>query len=263
MTRSVVGLDLDGVLWRGTRPVDGSARAVAALRDAGVEVAFLTNNANPTIGDYVTKMAGMGIDTAPGEIVTSAQAAARLLERELVVGDRVHVCGGPGLVEAVSERGLTVVTGPPASAVVVGYDPGFDYEALDRASAAVRDGALFVATNVDATFPSGDRLLPGNGALVAAVAAAGGAAPEVAGKPEAPYADLVRERFGPTGVMVGDRPSTDGALADVLGWPFALVLSGVAGSDGEEPVPEPAPSYLADDLAALVPVLLDAFARPT
>lgn len=259
MTRRVVGLDLDGVLWRGVRPIDGSARAVATLRDAGVQVAFLTNNANPTVEDYVAKMADMGIDATAGEIVTSAQAAARLLARELAAGDRVHVCGGPGLVEAVSACGLTAVGDGPVAAVVVGYDPGFDYDTLDRAAAAVRTGARFVATNVDATFPSGDRLLPGNGALVAAVATAAGTSPVVAGKPETPYSDLVQERCGRHGVMVGDRPSTDGALAATLGWPFALVLSGVAGSDGEEPVPEPAPAYVADDLASLVPLLLEEF----
>lgn len=257
MARRVVGLDLDGVLWRGVHPIEGSAGAVAALREAGVAVAFLTNNANPTLGDYVAKMADVGIEAAPEEFVTSAQAAAELLSRALTAGDRVHVCGGPGLVEAVAARGLEVVGDGPAAAVVVGYDPGFDYDTLARAAEAARAGARFVATNVDATFPSGDLLLPGNGALVAAVATAAGVQPEVAGKPEAPYADLVRERLGRHGVMVGDRPSTDGALAEVLGWPFALVLSGVAGSDDGEPVPDPAPPFVADDLASLVPQLLD------
>jgi ribonucleotide monophosphatase NagD (HAD superfamily) len=92
--------------------------------------------------------------------------------------------------------------------------------------------------------------------LVAAVATASGRAPVVAGKPEPPMADLVRSRFGPVGLMIGDRPSTDGAFAHALGWPFALVLSGVAGADGEEPVPDPAPPFVADDLVQLVPLIL-------
>jgi ribonucleotide monophosphatase NagD (HAD superfamily) len=96
--------------------------------------------------------------------------------------------------------------------------------------------------------------------LTVAVATASGRTPEVAGKPEPSMVALVRERFGDTGVMVGDRPSTDGALAAMLGWPFALVLSGVAGSAGEEPVPEPAPPFVAPDIGALAPQLVTAFA---
>ena len=91
----------------------------------------------------------------------------------------------------------------------------------------MRDGARFVATNLDATYPVPGGLIPGAGSLVAAVATAAGASPEVAGKPEAPTVGLIRERYGDIGVVVGDRPSTDGALATALGWPFALVLSGV------------------------------------
>ncbi len=253
---TVVGLDLDGVLWRGAQPVPGSAEAVKALRDAGWRVAFLTNNANPTVARNVERLGAMGVEARPDEIVTSSQAAAALLAQGLEHGSRVLVCGGPGLEEAVRDRGFVPVTGHPADAVVVGWDRGFDFERLHRASMAVREGARFVATNVDPTFPGEGMLLPGNGALVAAVATAAGAEPEVAGKPEAPYVDLVRERCGERGLMVGDRPSTDGALADALGWPFALVLSGVAGSTGGEAVPDPPPPYVQADLAALARVLL-------
>jgi NagD protein len=100
--------------------------------------------------------------------------------------------------------------------------------------------------------------LPGAGALVAAVSTASGRRPAVAGKPHPSTVQLVHERFGAHGIMVGDRPSTDGALADELGWPFALVLSGVAGSDGGEPGPDPPPRFVAPDLAHLVPDLVHA-----
>ena len=111
--------------------------------------------------------------------------------------------------------------------MVVGFHRGFDYDELVRASAAVRNGARFVATNLDATYPVPGGMIPGSGAIGAAVATASGRAPEVAGKPERPMVDLIRARFGSSGLVVGDRPSTDGALAEALGWPFALVLSGV------------------------------------
>ena len=99
-------------------------------------------------------------------------------------------------------------------------------------------------------------MLPGAGAIVAAIGTASGRTPEVAGKPQPACAALVRGRVGDDGVMVGDRPSTDGAMATALGWPFALVLSGIGGHDPSEPVPTPPPAFVADDLAALVPQLL-------
>ena len=114
----------------------------------------------------------------------------------------------------------------------------------------------FVATNLDPTYPAADGLLPGAGSLVAAVATAGGRAPEVAGKPEPAMAALVRARYGEPVVMIGDRPSTDGAFAAALGVPFALVLSGIAGTAGEEAVPDPRPAFVADDLGALAPQLV-------
>ena len=157
---------------------------------------------------------------------------------------------------ALTERGLRVVDAGPVDAVVVGFHRNFDFDRLTIAADAARGAALFVATNLDPTYPIAGGVVPGTGALAAAVATAAGRAPEVAGKPERPMADLVRVRFGSVGLMIGDRPSTDGAFAQVLGWPFALVLSGVAGADGEEPVPDPAPAFVADDLARLVPLIL-------
>lgn len=252
--------DLDGVVWRGEDPVPGAAGAVARLRAAGLRVAFITNNSSGRVGDYVEKLARMGIDAGPGDLLTSAQAAARLLRHELAPGSRVLACAGPGVVEACTEAGFEVVTEPPAAAVVVGFHRGFDFDALARAADAVRGGARFVATNTDPTYPVPGGLLPGAGALVAAVATAAGRTPLVAGKPHAATVALVRERYGGDGVMIGDRPSTDGALAAALGWPFALVLSGVAGRGGEEPVPDPPPAFVAPDLARLAPALVAAFA---
>jgi 4-nitrophenyl phosphatase len=165
------------------------------------------------------------------------------------------------VVEALDAAGLRPVTREPAAAVVVGFHRKFDFDELDRASAAVRSGARFIATNLDATYPVPGGMIPGSGAIAAAVATASGRAPEVAGKPERPMVDLIRARFGSSGLVVGDRPSTDGALADALGWPFALVLSGVTRRDappGGESIPEPPPPFVADDLAALVPQLIDA-----
>ena len=255
----VVCCDLDGVLWRGDEPLPGSADAVATLREAGLRVGFLSNNSSQPVTEVAHKLETMGVPVTPGEVLTSATAAAELLGADLAPGTRVLVCAGPGVVEELRAVGLAPVDDPPAEAVVVGFHRSFDFDRLDCASAAIRGGARFVATNLDATYPVPGGVVPGAGALVAAVATASGRAPEVAGKPEAPTVALVRHAWGSRGVVVGDRPSTDGALAAALGWPFALVLSGVTvagGGPGGEDIPVPAPPFVAADLAALVPELV-------
>lgn len=257
---SVVCLDLDGVVWRGDEPVPGSSGAVSALRAAGLRIGFVSNNSSMPVADVVAKLGRCGVEAATEEVLTSALAAADLLAADLPPGARVLVCAGPGVDESLTRAGLEPVREPPAEAVVVGFHRDFDFDGLERASRAIRDGARFVATNLDATYPiAGGRLLPGAGSLVAAVATASGRRPEVAGKPYPAAARMVHHRLGPRGVMVGDRPTTDGDFAARLGWPFALVLSGVCArvpGPGEEPVPDPPPPYLADDLAALVPALV-------
>lgn len=252
----VVCCDLDGVVWRGEVAIPGSAAAIARLRGAGYRVAFLTNNSNGRTADYVAKLAAAGVEATEDDVLTSAHAAAAHLTDIMPVGARVLVCAGPGVGEAVTAAGFVVVDSVPADAVVVGWHREFDFERLTRAADAVRSGARFVATNADPTYPIPGGFVPGAGALVAAVAVAGGVAPEVAGKPESPTVALVRARLGDDGIVVGDRPSTDGALAVALGWPFALVLSGVAGSPGEEAIPDPPPAYVTADLAAFAAALL-------
>jgi 4-nitrophenyl phosphatase len=265
-SQPVVCCDLDGVIWRGDDPIPGSAGAVTALRDAGLRVAFLSNNSSATIADVVAKLARCGVDAEPDAVLTSAVAAAHLLADGVEPGARVLASAGPGVVEALEHAGFSVVREPPAAAVVVGWHRDFDFADLDRTSRAVREGARFVATNLDATYPVPGGLVPGAGSIVAAVATASGRSPEVAGKPFPPTAALVHARFGPDGVMVGDRPSTDGAMATALHWPFALVLSGVAAAvpdGGGEPIPAPPPPFVADDLAALAPQLVAALRAGT
>lgn len=243
-------MDLDGVVWRGTETVPGAPGAVARLRAAGCPVAFVTNSALRTPAQVAAKLASHGIPDAEELVITAAMAAAAMVD----AGDRVLAIGSDGLLEALRERGAEVVDGGPADAVVVGITMAFDYDAMTRAMRAIHDGARFIATNTDATYPDATGLLPGNGALVAAVATAGGVEPEVAGKPHAPIAAFARERLGDEGVMVGDRPETDGLFAEALGYDFGLVLTGVIGAD-DLPV-EPPPRFVADDLASLVDRLI-------
>jgi glycerol 3-phosphatase-2 len=239
-------LDLDGVIWLADQPLPGAADAVARLRAAGERVLFVTNNSYARVGDQEAKLARFGIP-AQGDVVTSAMAGATLVE----AGERVLVCGGPGIVEAVRGRGAEPVHEGDADVVAVGFHRDFDYERLRVAMQAIRGGARLVATNDDATYPTPDGPIPGGGSIVAAVAYASGVTPVVAGKPYQPMADLVRTLAGGDGTVVGDRPDTDGVFAKTIGYRFALVLSGVTGRE-DLPV-TPAPDVVADGLAALVP----------
>ena len=238
-------LDLDGVVWLADRPIDGAREAVARLREAGERVLFATNNSWSTLGDQEAKLRRHGID-AVGDVVTSAMAAARLVEP----GQTVLVCGGPGIDEAVAGRGAEPVRVGDADAVVVGFHRDFDYERLRIAVRAIQRGARLIATNDDATYPTPEGAIPGGGAIVAAVAYAAGVTPVVAGKPHGPMAELVRAIGGGQGTVVGDRPETDGAFAVELGYRFALVLTGVTGED-DLPV-SPGPDVVSPSLAALV-----------
>lgn len=249
-------LDLDGVVWRGDRLLPGADGAVRALLGAGHSVIACTNHAlSPAVKHR--QLEQLGVPAIP--VITSAEAAASRCEP----GDRVLVLGDPTLVEVLVAAGLGVLDvfdhpdGHPidgVDVVVVGATARWDRSRVGTAADAVRQGARFLATNDDATYPTsgpaGDRLLPGNGALVAAVAVASGCTPEVTGKPHAATARLIEARHGPVDVVVGDKPETDGGLARELGADFGLVLSGVT-TAAHLPV-EPSPRWVAADLASLV-----------
>ena len=247
-------LDLDGVIWLGPDVVSGVPEAVARLRDAGERVLFLTNNSSRPVTDVLEKLEGMGIEAEADEVATSALAAAEMLEE----GSTALVCGGVGVEEALDRRGVKRVSEGDADAVVVGWFKEFDYDRLTAAFHAVSKGARLIGTNDDPTYPTPDGPVPGGGALLAAVSVAAGVEPEVAGKPHQPMADLVRSRLGDDTdgvILVGDRPSTDGAMAQRLGVKFALVMTGV--SDNEDIPDDPPPDHVADDLPTLVDELLD------
>lgn len=238
-------LDLDGVVWLGDQGIPGAAAAVEQLRDAGQVVAFVTNNSYVPRGKVAAKLASFGIDPRD-DVVTSAMAAATLVEP----GETVLVCAGPGAREEVEARGARAIEEGDADAVIVGFDPGFDYARMMAATRAVRGGARLIATNDDATYPTANGVVPGGGAILASIVTASGVAPIVAGKPYQPIVELIRGRYGATGIGVGDRPDTDGRFARALGYDFGLVLSGVTRPE-DLPV-EPAPDVVAADLAALV-----------
>ena len=242
-------LDLDGVVWLSDEPIPGAARAVARLRARGERVLLVSNNSSARIAEYLAKLQRLGVPTDHADLVTSAEAAATLLEP----GQTALVCAGPGVEEALRAHGVRPVRQGDADAVIVGWHRDFDYQGLTRAATAVGRGARLIGTNDDATYPTPDGPIPGGGAILAAVATAAGVEPIVAGKPHPPMVDLVRARLGPDiggSTVVGDRPSTDGRFAVAVGARFALVLSGVT-KDKDLPV-DPEPAEVATDLASLV-----------
>lgn len=244
--------DLDGVVWLAHRPIPGSVEAIARMRAAGHRVLFVTNNSSARVEVQEAALASIGIP-AEGDVVTSAQAAAWLVQP----GERVLVCGGEGVVQAVEARGAVVGHDAEIDAVIVGWHRTFDYEGLTRAVRAVQHGARLIGTNDDATYPTPDGPIPGGGAILAAVQTAAGVSPAIAGKPYAPMADLVRSIVGAEAasraVMVGDRPSTDGLFARTLGCRYAHVHSGVTPKGA---VVEPHPDLAADDLGGVADALI-------
>jgi glycerol 3-phosphatase-2 len=249
-------LDLDGVVYRGAQSVARAPEALAAARKMGMRLAFVTNNALRPPEQVAQRIRAAGVKAEASEIATSAQAAARMLAEQLPRGSRVLVAGGEGLRLAVQERGMVPVSSADdePAAVVSGYDPELDYARLAEAALAIRHGALWVASNTDATVPTERGLLPGNGALVAFVAAATNATPLVAGKPErALHEESIARSGSKHPLVVGDRLDTDIEGANRAGAASLLVLTGVATlEDLLGAGRQHRPTYLAADLDGLL-----------
>ena len=234
----------------------GSVSAVIRLQEAGEQVLFVTNHSGRTVAEVEERLSGFGIEPRGG-VVTSGMAVAQLVEP----GETVLGLCGPGAVEELEKIGATVVSKRPVDTVVVGFYEEFDYWCLTEGLRAIDDGARLVASNDDVSYPAHDGIRPGAGSILAALVAASGAIPEVAGKPYRTMCDLVEGIAGPNGIVVGDRPDTDGRFAKALGWTFGLVLTGITSEDGL-PV-DPCPDVVSPDLAALVEEVLGEYPPAT
>lgn len=249
-------LDLDGVVYRGPEAIPHAATSLAAARDAGMAIAFITNNASREPGTVADHLVELGISAEAGEVLTAAQAAAVLLAQEVPAGSRVLVVGGDGLLTAVREAGFTVVTSADDEpvAVVQGFAPQVSWRELAEAAYAVQRGATHIASNLDLTLPNERGFAPGNGSLVGAVVNATGVTPLSAGKPEPAMYLLAVDRVGARRpLVVGDRLDTDLRGARAADYPGLHVLTGV--SDARDVVLAAAPerpTYLGLDLRALL-----------
>lgn len=250
----VVLADLDGTLYRGRAAVPGAAAVVREAARRGTRTAYVTNNASRRPAQVSAHLTELGFPARAADVVTSAQAAARLLAGHLEPRAAVVVVGTEALVEEVEAVGLrTSRAADAAEAVVQGHDPCTAWPLLAEAALALRAGVPWVACNLDATLPTERGLLPGNGAMVAALSAATGRTPEVAGKP-APA--LLQEVVARTGarrpLVVGDRLDTDIAAGRAAGFPSLLVLTGVCGAaELLTAAPDRRPDFVGADIGAL------------
>jgi 4-nitrophenyl phosphatase len=221
--------DMDGVLYRGRRPLPGARALLDSLQRAGTPFALVTNNSTRSPHQYVRHLAAMGMRVPAGQIVTSSVGTATYLRTVLRPRSRVLVVGEPALRRAVVNAGFDLSWGH-AAAVVVGLDRRVTYKKLALALAALNRGAAFVATNPDPMLPTETGLLPGAGSIVAALRFASGREPVVIGKPDP---RLLREAMTRTGTrpeqtaMVGDQRSTDIAAGRSAGVFTILVMTGV------------------------------------
>ncbi len=245
-------LDLDGTVFRGDEPTDG---AVQALDRAQARMLFITNNASRSAGEAAEHLNRLGFAAAAEDVVTSAQTAAHLLAAQLPAGSSVLVVGTGALAAEVAAVGLRPVhrfEDRPA-AVVQGHSTDTGWTNLAEATLAIRAGAIWMAANVDRTLPSERGLLPGNGAMVAALRAATDAEPQIAGKPSpALMTDALARGDWRAPLVVGDRLDTDMAGAHAAGLPSLMVLTGVnSARDAVAAPPGQRPTYIGHDLRCL------------
>lgn len=251
-------LDMDGVLWKEDVPIGDLPGIFAAISSLGLSVALATNNATRTADQYLEKLRGFGVELESGQVVTSSEATARILGKRFPLKARIFVVGEEGVIKALRASGFVVITDPADEGEVValvgGIDRALTYQKLERATYYARRGVPFYGTNPDATFPTPGGLIPGAGAILAAIATAAERAPTVIGKPSPFMLEIAAERMHLKKeelLVVGDRLETDVAAGQAFGARTALVLSGVSTRE-QSRVWKPQPDLVAEDLAQLV-----------
>ncbi|WP_026556530.1 HAD-IIA family hydrolase [Arthrobacter sp. 35W] len=222
--------DLDGVVYTGSKAIDGATDALDRLQGEGKSLAYVTNNASRSSEEVAAHLRELGAPATAGQVFGSALAGAELLAGEVAAGAAVLVVGSQVLADAVRAQGLVVVPSSDSrpDAVIQGFSPALGWKDLAEAAYAITAGATWVATNLDMTLPQERGFAPGNGSLVAAVASATGKSPLVAGKPEPALFETAARHCGvERALVVGDRLDTDILGGNRAGMATVLVLTGV------------------------------------
>jgi 4-nitrophenyl phosphatase len=222
-------LDMDGVLWRSSEPIGDLPTLFHEIDRLGIKVAFATNNASLSIEQYVQKFISFGLTINSYQIVSSSLATGAFLKGKYPSGGNVFIVGEKGLVDTMADFGFTH-SEDDIIAVIVGMDRTINYEKLFKASKLIRNGALFIGTNPDSTYPTPEGLAPGAGSIVAAIQTASGVTPLIIGKPFPAIIRMAMDRLSTTEkecLVVGDRIDTDILAGQQAGCLTALMLSGV------------------------------------
>jgi 4-nitrophenyl phosphatase len=250
-------LDMDGVLWKDNTPLVNLPFVFGQIRKKQLKVMFATNNASRTPLQIVEKLEQMGVEIEPWQVINSANVAAERLAQKFPDGGPVFIVGEIGLISALADRGFY-----PADqnvlAVVAGIDRFVTYEKLRVATLLIRQGAPFIGTNPDRTFPTPAGLVPGAGSILAAIQTATDVVPEIVGKPYPFMFELSLQRMklsAESSLAVGDRLDTDILGGFQAGCRTALVLSGIATREDAARY-NPKPDWIENDLAELVEKIL-------
>jgi 4-nitrophenyl phosphatase len=247
-------VDVDGVLRRSRQSLPGAAEFLPWLTQHGMDYRIVTNNAMPTLSQLCATFAGMDIPTDEQHVISSASGTAWYLKRLAPAGGRVYVIGEEGIRQAVLGDGLFTFDDQKADFVVVANDRSFTYEKLSRACTLIRNGAHFIATNTDGTYPMENGVIPGAGAIVAAVQTCAAVTPVVVGKPEPILLDMAIDQMGAKReetICLGDRLDTDMAGAIAAGLASIMVTTGVNGRKDVESSPFK-PTFIFDGLPELM-----------
>ncbi len=255
----LVIFDLDGVIYRDKEPMPYAATGVKRLRDEGVVVRFLSNNSSVSRHTFAQRLQNMGIDCQPAEFMSSSFCAAYHLIEQGAKGKNAFVVGMDGLRAELLAVGIELVDDPDEDQpdyVVAGIDWNFTYETLRKSLVAIQNGAQFIATNQDATFPGANgSIRPGAGSLVAAIERASGVTAYTAGKPNPLGINLLIAEVGTTperSLLIGDRMDTDVILGRELGLQTALVTTGVNNlEDALQAEPQHRPHLVIDSIEGL------------
>lgn len=245
-------VDMDGVLYRGLLPLNGAAEFISFVQERGINLLLVTNNSTLTPEQFAERLAAMDMPVPPERIMTSGVATAAFLATQAPAGTRVNVVGEAALEHELEKRGF-VIGGRESSYVVAGLDKGLTYEKLRIATLAIRDGATFIGTNPDKTYPMETDIIPGAGSILAALIAATDVQPLVVGKPEPLALQLALSQLGALPeetAILGDRIDTDVVGGQRAGLKTILVLTGISTAQEAEVCPTP-PDWVFADLCAL------------
>jgi len=249
-------LDLDGCVWRGPEPIDGSIEAIAAIRETGLPLAFVTNNSWYSAEDQVAKLWGMGVRASVGDVVTVGGAMQHLLA-ETRHGRTAFVIGSESMFRHVQDAGVRILNGTDlasrAELTIVAGVFELSYDDIKNAALSARRSGDLLATSRDPTYPTPEGYWPGTGAILAAVEAASGRTAQVVGKPEPQLFLTALDRLGQGRTLViGDRLDSDVLGASKAGLDAALVLTGDTTRDEAEAAKKPKPVAIADNLKQLI-----------